>query len=69
MVPTPSTSDFAVTEAMLVYGGSFVRALGRAARCADPVNLTRIKVAFPDLWTEYADIAKDRAAAEARRVR
>jgi len=48
----PAT-DFAVVQAMTRYGGSFARALGEAARSADPDNLARIKAAFPELWNEY----------------
>lgn len=62
-------TDHAITEAMLVYGGSFVRALGAACRAADVVNLARLKLAFPDYWSEYGRIATDQEAAIARRAR
>lgn len=61
-------TDHAITEAMLVYGGSFVRALGLACRAADPENLVRLKLAFADYWIEYGHIAENRAAAIARRA-
>ena len=35
------------------WGGSFVKALGAAARRADGRNLERIKDAFQDYWSEY----------------
>lgn len=60
-------SDYEITEAMLIYGGSFMRALGQACRAADPENLARIKAAFAEEWEEYSSIAVNRAAAIARR--
>lgn len=60
-------NDYAVTEAMMIYGGSFVRALGQACRAADPENLARVKLAFADYWIEYTGIAANRAAAITRR--
>jgi hypothetical protein len=50
--------DWWTTQAMLVYGGSFVEALARAARLADHENLERIKAAFPDYWNEYEEFGK-----------
>ena len=43
---------------MQEYGGSFVRALGAAALAADPVNLKKIRDAFPDYWANYARMAQ-----------
>lgn len=40
-------------DAMEKWGGSFVKALGAAARRADGQNLERIKRAFPEYWAEY----------------
>lgn len=49
--------DFKVIEMMRQYGGSFVKALGLAARYADPDNLERIKKAWPEYWQKYSDLA------------
>lgn len=45
--------DWWTIEAMIREGGSFVSALGRAARVADPVNLAIIKQSWPTYWTGY----------------
>lgn len=45
--------DLYTIDAMEKWGGSFVAALGRAARRADPDNLERIKKAFPEYWADY----------------
>lgn len=50
-------SDHDILHAMEHFGGSFVKALAAACRRADPENLARIKAAFPELWTTYADLA------------
>jgi hypothetical protein len=47
--------DWRTMEAMIRFGGSFVRALGEAARCADRGNLAQIKMAFPGYWKQYSD--------------
>jgi len=49
---------FAVAEAMMKYGGSFVKALGRALMCADRENTKKIKETFSDYWEEYKKWAK-----------
>ena len=59
-------SDYDIIHAMKTYGGSFARALAEACRCADDVNLRHIKVAFPDLWREYRELASKVANALAR---
>jgi hypothetical protein len=51
-------SDEDVIEAMHRYGGSFVEALAIAARRADRENLARLRLAFPDVWRRYAEIAR-----------
>jgi len=45
--------DSWTVDVMEKYGGSFVQALARAARCADPINLRKIKLAWANLWSEY----------------
>lgn len=61
-----SPEDLAVVGAMELLGGSFVKALAVAALKADPINLARLRAAFPDYWREYADLA---ARAAARRTK
>lgn len=61
-------TDFEVTQAMLVYGGGFVHALGNLIRAADATNKAKAKAAFPELWTRYAEIAKQMKAREGRGV-
>jgi len=47
-----------VAEAMTLYGGSFVQALGRALMQADNDNQRRIKETWPEYWAEYVDVAQ-----------
>lgn len=58
---SPNAVDFPIINAMAMYGGSFARAIADAAQRADPVNFIRLKTAFPDLWDQYADLAKRQA--------
>lgn len=53
-----SEQDMKVIQAMIRFGGSFVSNLGKAALCADPNNLQRIKDAFPEYWEQYTEMAK-----------
>ncbi len=53
--------DWWTAEAMIRRGGSFVRALGEAARHADFDNLRRLRAAFPSYWERYAAIGADPA--------
>lgn len=55
-------SDFATVNAMIQFGGSFVRALAQACRLADTENLARIKAAFPEYWAKYEELASLKAA-------
>lgn len=50
-----------INAAMRKFGGSFVKALAEAARCADPQNLERLQNAFPEIWQRYAALAKSEA--------
>ena len=50
--------DFYVTEAMIEYGGDFVKRLGMLYRVADSENQARIKAAFPEYWEKYRLMAK-----------
>ncbi len=51
--------DYYTIEAMSQYGGSFVSALGNAARFADPRNLLKIKSTFDEYWLEYEKMGQD----------
>jgi hypothetical protein len=53
--------DITVVHTMRHYGGSFVQALAEAAMRADPINLRRIKEAFPEYWEEYRQMARTMA--------
>lgn len=48
---------------MVHYGGSFASNLGKALQCADVKNEAKIKSAWPELMTEYADMARHYAEA------
>lgn len=48
-------SDHEITEAMIVFGGSFVAGLGVLFRRADLVNQDRLKATFPEYWESYRD--------------
>jgi hypothetical protein len=50
-------TDYDITDAMIIYGGSFVQALGRLFRLADPENQRKLKTAFPDYFVEYHQLA------------
>lgn len=51
-------TDYDITETMMAYGGSFANRLAFAWRAADNENQARLKAAFPELWEEYAELAK-----------
>jgi hypothetical protein len=55
---TADLTDFAITEAMLRYGGGFVADLGALFRRADADNQAILKAAFAHVWAEYAAIAR-----------
>ena len=57
MIPMPDPTDDQIVHTMVLFGGSFVRALANAYRCGDPVNQARIKATWPEYWREYADLA------------
>jgi len=63
---TPIT-DYDVVDAMRTYGGSFVQAIASAFFRADRDNQQIIKAAWPEIWAEYADMARLRAEREAAR--
>lgn len=50
--------DTYVAEAMIRYGGSFVRTLGQLWFLGDENNRARLKAAFPDYWVKYLQLAQ-----------
>ena len=48
----------AVAEAMMKYGGSFVKALGQALLLADSDNAEKIKIAFKEYWEKYKEVKR-----------
>jgi len=54
---TEREADWAITEAMIVYGGGFVQQLGALYRQADEDNQRRLKAAFTEYWARYREIA------------
>ncbi len=54
----PPIEDTEVLWAMKKYGGDFVDALAEAGFRADSENLRRIKEAWPDVWKDYAALAR-----------
>lgn len=53
-------SDYEVIDAMITYGGSFVKQLGLAFRAADSINRAKLHAAFPEYWNEYDELASSR---------
>lgn len=51
-------TDFDITDAMISFGGGFAAALAGAFRRADEINQARIKMAFPELWEQYAETVR-----------
>ena len=47
-----------ITEAMMRYGGGFVKMLGHLYRLGDPSNQRIIKNAFPDYWGRYSELVE-----------
>lgn len=51
--------DHWTIDAMIKYGGSFVKQLGALAERADSFNLAKIKMTWPEYWTEYQEKGKE----------
>lgn len=51
-----SEFQYNVVEQMERFGGSFVKALAAAMRCADPNNFLRLVLAFPEFWIQYSNM-------------
>jgi hypothetical protein len=49
-----TTDEMEVVGMMIVYGGSFVKALAHAMLLADAVNFAVLRDAFPAYWKHYA---------------
>ena len=45
--------DTHTVEMMAKYGGSFVKALAELCWRADPINLRKIKITWPEYWSRY----------------
>lgn len=59
--------DYWTTEAMEIYGGSFVKALAKCAQRADSDNLAKIKATWPEYWAQYEDMGRTLEAANAKK--
>jgi hypothetical protein len=46
-----------IISAMRTFGGSFVERLAEAFQFADDVNRARLRVAFPEVWSQYEELA------------
>lgn len=47
-----------IANAMIRYGGSFVKALGHALIHADQINTWKIKITFEEYWLQYKEMAE-----------
>ena len=45
-----------VADAMIKYGGGFVKALGYALQHADAVNRIKIQRTWPEYWQQYKEM-------------
>ena len=45
--------EMIIIEEMEKYGGSFVKALAKCFRRADPVNFLKLKNTFSEYWSQY----------------
>ncbi len=52
--------DYGTTDAMLQFGGGFVKQLALLYRQADAANRARLRDAFPDYWKTYSQLADRR---------
>ncbi len=53
-----SDEEMYVVDAMKKYGGSFVKALAECFSRADINNVGRLKLAFPEYWEQYSEMAQ-----------
>jgi hypothetical protein len=57
-MPDEQVTRHEVLDAMIQYGGGFVRHLAEAWIRADKDNDRRLREAFPHYWQQYADTVK-----------
>ncbi len=57
--------DIWTIRAMIDCGGHFVSNLGKAAQHADSENLAKIKAAWPEYWSKYAEMGESMQKADA----
>lgn len=57
----PDPTDYAINEAMILRGGSFVTQLARLWRLGDDDNRMRLKEAFPEYWAAYRKQLRENA--------
>jgi uncharacterized protein YegJ (DUF2314 family) len=50
--------DWQIVAAMARYGGGFVQSLAKCFNLADADNRARLKLAFPEYWRQYSEIAE-----------
>ncbi len=62
---TTKPTDQQVISAMKKYGGGFVSALGNAFMFADSENTKILKIAFPEYWIHYTEMAQQIKESEA----
>lgn len=60
-------TDEQVIDMMEQYGGSFVKAIAKAFRCADLVNTAKLKATFPEYWNQYRDFAQTKSIIESHK--
>lgn len=61
--------DFYTQQAMMIYGGSFVKALGNAFGVADSNNRKKLKVAFSQYFEQYEKMGEDQNPRSKKYVR
>ncbi len=49
--------DYKTLDNMSAYGGSFVKSLSEAFRCADSKNFAKLKKTFPEYWNQYSNFS------------
>ena len=60
-------TDYEIVNAMIKYGGGFVSDLGKLYYKADSNNQEKLKLAFPEYWKQYKNIAFSRRSYVGRR--
>lgn len=54
--------DWEIAEAMICFGGGFVRLLGQLYRKGDLVDQRKIKNTFSEYWAEYTKFVEIKRA-------